>query len=247
MKKTSFVLLIAVLLSLIITTFSGCSEKDTASDYENKTTSDYYQEDIDKTESEDESLSEISSYYSFLSQKGNGLIFDLTIEEFLNNYNSLKSSYEDYDYKDISLEDFFYVESGTDYNGTSIDVYGCTLSIMGRNNDICIMISKDNNNNVAALNLGIQNYNLYTGDYRTKILLQYKLMIQSLGVSETTAQSYLNEMGNNLQSYNIFATYDKGLALYLDTSNSQADYYRICPYTFEQWESSSGLNQISIR
>lgn len=247
MRKTSLILLVVTLLSLIITTLSGCTEMDTTNDYETETTSNYYQEDADETKIQEDNQSVISPYYSVLKEEGKGLIFDLTIEEFLNNYNSLKTPYEDYDYKDISFEDFFYIESGTNYNGTGVEVYGCNLSIMGRNNDICIIISKNNNDNITALNLGVQNYNLYTGDYRTKILLQYKLLIQSLGVSETTVQAYINEMGNNLQSYNIFATYDKGLALYLDTSNPQADYYRICPYTFEQWESASGLNQISIR
>lgn len=244
MKKIlMFLMVVTLLVSLV-----GCGGNDTNNEIENSEST--YAEEESGIESNEESIDDSKEeieYYSFLSKKGNGLVFNISIDEFLDNYNSLKSPYEDYDYKDISLEDFFYVESGTDYNGTNIDIYGCVLSIMGRNNDICIMISKDNNNNITALNLGVQNYNLYTGDARTKILVQYRLLIQSLGVSETTAQSYISDMADNLGVYNIFATYDKGLALYLDSSNSQADYYRICPYTVEQWESASGLNQISIR
>lgn len=238
--------LVSVIVFMVVTVNNHLKTNNTTVINENNVETDYYESD-DKEQSEENNQLEISKYYSFLSEKGNGLVFNVSIDEFLDNYNSLKSPYEDYDYKDISLEDFFYIESGTDYNGTNIDIYGCVLSIMGRNNDICIMISKDNNNNITALNLGVQNYNLYTGDARTKILVQYRLLIQSLGVSETTAQSYISDMADNLGVYNIFATYDKGLALYLDSSNSQANYYRICPYTVEQWESASGLNQISIR
>lgn len=238
--------LVSVIVFMVVTVNNHLKTNNTTVVNENNVETDYYESD-NKEKSKENNQLEISKYHSFLTEKENGLIFNVTIDKFLNNYNSLKSPYENYDYKDISFEDFFYVESGTDYNGNSIDVYGCILSIMGRNNDICIMISKDNNDNITALNLGVQNYNLYTGDARTKILVQYRLLIQALGISETTAQSYISEMANNLKTYNIFATYDDGLALYLDTSNSQADYYRINPYTIEQWESASGLNQISIR
>ena len=245
MKKFFSLLLVMILTISLV----GC-ENNTSYYESDETESTYAEEksDIDSNEEPIVDKKEEFEYYSFLTKKGNGLVFNISIDEFLDNYNLLKSPYEDYDYKDICSTDFFYIESGANYNGTNVDIYGCTLSIMGKNNDICIMISKDsNNNNITALSLGVQNFNLYTGDARTKILVQYRLLIQALGISETTAQSYINEMANNLKDYNIFATYDDGLALYLDTSNSHADYYRINPYTKEQWESAPGLNQISIR
>lgn len=235
------VLLISVIIG--ITSVNNHSSDETYNSDEKTVTADNTYEENNYT---DDETAENNEYYSFLSENNNSLYFNITINEFLNNYNSLKSPYEDYDYKGISTDDFFYIDSGKNYNGTDITVYGCNLSIMGKNNDICIMISKDKNNTLTSLSLGVQNYNLYRGDSLTKILVQYRLLIQSLGVSESVAQSYIADMSDNLQTYNLFATYDKGLALYLDTSNSQADYYRINPYTVEQWKSASGLNQISI-
>lgn len=189
-----------------------------------------------------------SEYYSFLTKDGEGLTFNITTEEFLENYNAIKPSYEDYGYKEIEISDFYYVEDGNSINGTPLQAYGCSLTIMGLNNDFSIMLNKEKNSDrIASISFGVKNYNLYKGQALTQILIQYRLLIQALGISESSAMTFIDDMSTNLRNCNVFGTYSNGLALYLDTGFAEADWYRIVPCTKEQWRNAPGLNQISIR
>jgi len=180
-------------------------------------------------------------YYPFLMETDSGLKFSITVDEFLNNYSMLKSSYNGENDKMLSFADFSYVDKGIDYNGNNIVVYGTTENIIGRKNDVCIMISIDDEGNMTAIKIVVHNLEEFTKNERSKLLIQYRLLIQALGITEEEAKMYLDRMQNNYDRCNLFVAYAGGAALSHDRDNSGSDYFRISPYTIRQWEATYGL------
>ncbi len=232
MKKKIALLLTAALL---LTSLAGCGGP-TTSDNNTAGSASNAAETHDSTEKNDSSSSSETEYYSCLTKDGSGLKFNITTQEFLDRYNALKPSYEDREYKDLTLSDFFYVESGTNINGTSGDAYGCSQTIMGEFSDLLISINKEENgDNILSISFGIKNNNYrdmyYSDDMLPKILTQYTLLIcAATGCDMSTASNYVDELMTNEK------TYDKGIAFTCDTYNEKADWFRIIPCTKEQYD-----------
>lgn len=243
MKKRLQGLITSVLIGatmLLSITLAACDKKDIPEDIPNQSTS---YEEVAKSNDVDENAFTTSEeeYYGSLIADGDGLIFDVTVQEFLDKYNENKSTYEDKNYKDIEVSDFFHIENGVSDNGVVIEVYGCSQTIFGTYSDLIIAINKEaNSDRITSISFGIKNNKYidmyYSNDFYPHIMTQYRLLISTItGCSMTTAQKYTDEIFQNGKQTNTFSTYDKGVALFFDTSNTAADWYRIIPCTEEQY------------
>lgn len=74
------------------------------------------------SENKNTSVGNNTEYYSFLSLDGDTLSFNFTVDEFINNYNKVKSSYDSY--KDIEISDFVMINSSA-WSDENTTIYGC--------------------------------------------------------------------------------------------------------------------------
>ena len=238
MKKIlMFLMVVTLLVSLV-----GCGGNDSNKEIEDSEST--YTEEKSDNESNEKFIYNESNdyntveYYSCLTEDGEGLMFDVTIEEFLREYNKLKSSYENKDYKDIELSDFFYIEDGSSINGSLGEAYGCSQTIIGNFDDLVISLNKEKNGDrIFGISFGIKNNKYidmyYSDDMFPSMMNQYRLLICAItGCDMSKAIQYTDEMFSN----NTLSTYDKGVLFTADTSNSLADWYRIVPCTEEQYQ-----------
>lgn len=239
-------LMILLVLTLSISIF-GCSSNTSVSDVsteENEVNDESTV--INKDSNNDYTKEDKQEYYTFLKPDGDGLTLNLSAEEFLNNYNSIKAPYENYSYKDLELSDFNYITSNTSINGTTGNLYGCPLTINGLNDDILTCVFQEvDSSNLCYVCLGVHNSNLYSKN-PDNIWVQYKLLMRAIGISEYEVENIVNEMVNNGEKYGVVATYHKGIAAYIEPIDDSTDWFRIIPYTKEQWKQASSLNLIPI-
>ncbi|MDY3032275.1 MAG: zinc ribbon domain-containing protein [Clostridia bacterium] len=189
-----------------------------------------------------ENVDDIGSnkYYSCLVEKDNHLEINVTVQAFLNNYNRLKKSYENKDYKDLTPSDFFFIEEYIDTYGASVKSYGCSQTIFGTFDDLVIALDTKGDK-IYSISFGIKNNKYadmyYSDEYFGPIMINYQLLISSVtGCDMNTSKKYVDNMFNNKKSTGKISTYDKGLAFIVDTSQSKADWYRIIPCTEKEYK-----------
>lgn len=177
-----------------------------------------------------------TSYYSCLTEDGDGLKFDVTPEEFLERYNSLKASYEDDNYGDIELSDFSYVGDETSINGTATEAYACSQTIIGERSDLAIWVNRETNgSSITSVSLGIKNDLYYSDEMLPTIRTQYELLICALtGCDMSTAEEYTIKM---MEDDDAQATYDRGIAFHIDVTSS-SHWCGIQPCTREQYDNA---------
>lgn len=243
MKKEIILILITILL---LANLSGCGEQATSKTTTDTTTS---TQEVAQTPSatkadKNNSVKNETEYYPFLRIDGDNLSFNFTVDTFINNYNTVKSSHDSY--QDIEISDFVYIDSSVWDSGEQTSIYGCPLTILGRNNGIMIMLEiGDNSNDIKCISLGIQDYVVYQNNekYMNMFELQYSLLIQALGLSITETSDILSDMASNETTKGNYGLYTKGLALFYSTESNCA-YYRITSSTKEQAQKSGKLKDV---
>lgn len=246
-ERKGLMILLVLVLSISVfgcsnTTVSDVSTKENEVNDEGTTIN----KDSSSNNNDDDTKEDIQEYYTFLKTDGGGLTLNLSTEEFLENYNSIKAPYENHSYKDLGLSDFNFIASNTTINGTAGNFYGCPLTINGLNDDIltCFFQEADSSN-LCYVCLGVHNSNLYSKN-PDNIWVQYKLLMRAIGIPEYDVENIVNEMVDNGKKYGVVATYHKGIAAYIEPIDDLTDWFRIIPYTKEQWKQASSLNLIPI-
>ncbi|MFQ7292490.1 MAG: hypothetical protein ACLRQ0_09680 [Monoglobales bacterium] len=246
MKKRAILILTTILL---LTSLASCGEQTTStSNTVTPTPTPLSTPNITETqnttsENKNISVGNNTEYHSFLSLDGDTLSFNFTVDEFINNYNKVKSSYDSY--KDIEISDFVMINSSA-WSDENTTIYGCPLTILGRNDGIMIMLEiGDSSNEIKCISLGVQDYVVYQNseDYLNTFELQYSLLIQSLGLSSTEVSNILSDMDYNETTKGNYGLYTKGLGLYYSTESNCA-YYRITAFTKEQAQNIGRLKDV---
>jgi len=227
----SKILLISLAFVLLLNLF-GCSNEQNNNQKEDSSTS----KNMGTEQIIDDNMVQDSNYYSFLEEVAGRPSINISINEYLDNYNSIKSKYENYNYKDLDTSDFTYVEKGNN-NGVNINVYSCPLTIMGRSDWISIIIAlnEDDNKTVNQVMLRVENFEMFENKYHI-LLMQYQLLIESLGISNEEATQIVSDLLDNGQSTNHYDVYKKGLAFFID--NAQMVFFRILPMTENEYNNA---------
>ena len=242
--KNKRILVLVLSVILLIICLVGCGGQKTTENYIDETEDNYdLTTENNTTEDEQEVNTNNTKYYSFLKLDGDSLSFNFTVDEFINNYNRVKSSYDTY--KDIEESDFVFIDSSV-WSDENTYIYGCPLTILGRNNGIMIMLEiGENTNDIKCISLGIQDYVVYQNnkEYMDKFEIQYSLLIQALGMSYTETSEILSDMAYNESTKGNYGLYTNGLALFYATESNCA-YYRISSLTEEQAKNSGTLKDV---
>lgn len=228
---------------LLLTSLASCGEQTTSNTVTPTSTTNVTETQNVTSENKNTSVGNNTEYYSFLSLDRDNLSFNFTVDEFINNYNKVKSSYDSY--KDIEISDFVMINSST-WSDENTTIYGCPLTILGRNNGIMIMLEiGDSSNEIKCISFGVQDYVVYQNseDYLNMFELQYSLLIQSLGLSSTEVSDILSDMAYNEATKGNYGLYINGLGLFYSTESNCA-YYRITAITKEQAQNSGILKDV---
>lgn len=259
MKKFFVILLISAILMNLV----GCGEnisteelEDSKSTYtESSNVEQSKKVSDDKTYNNDE-----IEYFSVLELTNNtGLRFNMTLNEFIENYNQLVIDYAN-TYSNVNKN--FIV--GADFkkqnnsqqnsNGVLCDLYICFSTLFGYNENlgICVEIEQ-NSHNISGVSVAIDNNVLMKLTYEQRVLytIQRHIVYRAL-INELTLNDCYNideKIQVNSENGFVPAHFERGIAFCLDSSYVQSigiQYFRIQPCTKEQWKSAPGFKDIPI-
>lgn len=193
------------------------------------------------TISDNQATEKTGIYYNTLKEEDKSVVFNFTLDDFLQRYNSIKAEYEDQSNRgivklDIDKSDFELFRK-EDLNGKTLGLYGCKSMLAINNNDVFVALKLyDDKNTIHDLAIGVMKETrkkYYSDDYYGLLMTNYKVMISAAtGCSMDNANELVTEM---LGTENQFI-YNKGIALWYDTSDSDVDWYRIIPCSKKEAE-----------
>lgn len=254
-----FLMVVTLLVSLV-----GCGGNDTNKEIEDSES--IYTEQSSNVESSENTFDDETynkdeiEYFSVLeSTNNNGLRYNMTLQEFIENYNQLVVEYAN----TYSIVDKAFVvganfkrqnNSQQNFNGVLCDMYICYSTLFGYNDNlaICISVEKDSHH-IANVSVAIDNNVLMslTDEQRVLHTIQRHIVYRAL-VNDLTLDSCYDIEENitkNISNGFVPAHFEKGIAFYLDSSYVQSigiQYFRIYPYTKEQWKVAPGFKDIPI-
>lgn len=254
MKK----ILIFLLVVIFVVSLVGCEGSSTNKELEDLESSNIESDEMsldDKTYDKGE-----IEYFSVLeSTNNNGLRYNLTLKEFIENYNQLVIEYANtYSVVDESFivgADFKRENnSQPDANGVVCDMYICKSTLLGYNDNlaICISVEKDSHH-IANVSVAIDSnmQDSFSDEQRFLYTVQNHIVYRAL-INELTSEdcySITDGIKENSERFNVPAHFEKGVAFCLDFSYEQSigiRYSRITPCTKEQWKAAPGFKDISI-
>ena len=228
MKKKFTLFLIA---SLILVGLTGCG-KETIS--EDKPVSTPMAEVVETTEKKDVS-EKAEEYYSFVKKDGENAYLNVTVDEFIENYNrAIVGKGDNGNTYDISLNDFEFITNNS-WQGKETGYYSCPITIFGRNNGIAITLEVYDDNTIAVVQLGIKDYYVYDSNANRDVIdrfyEQFSYLMEGLGLTSDEAEDILDDLEYNENQYKNYSLYKKGLAFGFLRDKSDIGWYRIFPCT----------------
>lgn len=184
MKKTTDLnKFLTIILLIAAVNLSGCGKTEPQTENNSSIIDNVKNDDIQNS-AEIEKADNINKnkYYSCLVETENHLEINVTAQTFLNNYNKLKKAYENKDYKDITVSDFFFIEENIDSYGDTVKSYGCDQTIFGTFSDLIIALNTKGDK-IDSIAFGIKNnkyIDMYYDEYFEPIMINYQLLISSL-------------------------------------------------------------------
>lgn len=256
MKAFKKITAVVLCLVLVLGLFGACATKTENTDKqktEKKIASEPAEYGNNSYDAENE-------YFSALeTTSNNGLRYNVTLSEFIENYNQLVTEYA----STYSIVDKAFIV-GADFkkqngsqqniNGVSCDLYICHSTLFGYqdNYGICVTVEKDSHC-IADVSVAVSNDMLmdFSQDERVLNTIQNHIVYRAL-INELTSEDCYDideHIQGNSQRGLVPAHYEKGIAFSLDSSyvsSAGIHYLRIQPCTEEQWKNAPGFSQISI-
>ena len=198
-------------------------------------------------------------FYVLKDTDGSGLFFNMTLTEFMENYNQLIAEYAN---TYTIVDEAFIVEadfkkqnnSQRNVNGVLCDTYICYSTLFGYNKNYAICVNVEKNSHcISDVSIAIDSnfFMNLSNEQRVLNTMQNHIVERSL-IDELTSE-YCYDIDEQIQqnSNNGFvpAHYDKGVSFSLDSSYVSSIgvlYFRIQPCTEEQWKTAPGFKDISI-
>lgn len=247
--------LIIVAIVFITFNFVACSTNNTTKQqiYENVS-------NMESSNTDNNSRASEFGYFSVLeSTSNNGLRFNISLKDFIENYNQLVIEYSN----QYSIVDKAFVvgadfkkqnDSQENINGVQCDTYICNSTLFGYQNDygICVSVEKDSHC-IAEVSIAADSelMDSFSDEQRFLNTIQHHIVYRALMNELSSEDCYVITDGikENSKNCNVPAYFKKGVAFCLDFSYEQSigiRYARIYPCTIEQWKESPGFKNIPI-
>ena len=251
--KNKITLILSVILLII--NLIGCGNQT----YKSQETANRETANQEASEQNDTDSIE-NEYFSVLEPTdNNGLRFNITLGDFIENYNKSVIAYANaYEIvnKAFVVGADFKKQNGSqpDTYGALCDMYMCNSTLFGYNENlgICVSVEKESHK-ISYVSIAVDSsmQDSFSKDQVFLYTLQHHIVYRAL-VNELSLEdcySITEGIDNNSKIYNISAYFEKGIAFCLDYSYEQSigiRYTRIQPCTRELWKSSPGFKDIPI-